>query len=285
MEFAQQYSGITCGSRLIGKKQDYTAVGSSADEKIHYLWTFDGHGKDDCINVIRSMNLSEIAELENPIQTIAEKLSETKKGFWNSGSTCNFIKINDTSIQCSYAGDSQVAVFINDSLTYFSEKHCAKNETELLRIKPLIFRVSEEKCPALISPTKLSSLRSDRIHFKNGTTITPSQVLGHNNVTGLAPTTILIPYNKQDSVRVISASDGFWDMIFMDDPKEQEDLKNMSLEELLDKAENRWKQPSWEYAADPEKPDEFIITNFGGNYDDICIGMWSKQSNITQNII
>jgi len=263
------------------KSQDFSLVGSGKDEdglNFDYLVICDGHSEDTCINAIRTFNFDEIMKKHKPINELNKRLYATFKNFIRSGSTCVLAKIYETHIFIEYVGDSQIIVFIDDECVYLNEPHTLNNESEVKRVEKILLGFYDEKSPKLVSPTRIALLDIKRCVFNEKLCIIPTQAFGHNGVTGFEPTFKRIDFLPKQHVRIIAATDGFWDMIYLQDPEEMNDLKRMSPNELLLKAENRWKQ-EWIYSEDPNETDQSKITtsNFGNVYDDIAIAFWDNE--------
>ena len=273
------FGSIVCeaSSRQLGSNQDLAVCGKI--ENGYFIGVLDGHGTDICINELRKFDYVEIASNENPSEIIFEKVKNLNLNLYGTGSTFTFAKIivdDEIHIQISNVGDSETIVFINGSLVFETAIHCLSNPKEQERVASYLKfpgPISPAWAPTPISESRVTNIRSDVCNFKTGEKLVPTQSLGHNNMTGYAPDIHTVTCKKTDKVRVICASDGFWDMIMKD--KDFNDLLCMTTHDLLTKAEDRWTQ-MWEYAADPKKMDEFIITNFGDSYDDVSIAIWEN---------
>ena len=92
-------------------------------------------------------------------------------------------------------------------------------------------------------------------------------------MTGFAPDISTITCKLTDHVRILCGTDGFWNVIVKS--IDMDDLLSLSLYQLLDKAEERWKQ-EWEYAADVKILDTFKLTRFP-HYDDISLSIWDNR--------
>lgn len=270
---------IVCeaSSRQLGSNQDHAVCGKF--DKGYYVGVLDGHGTDIFVNEIRKFDYSEIASNENPSQFIFDKVENLKLNLYGTGSTFTFAKIvldDDIHIQVSNVGDSETFVFINGELVFETAIHCLSNPKEQERVASYLKfpgPITPAWAPTPISETRVTNVRSDVCNFKTGEKLVPTQSLGHNNMTGYAPDIHTITCKRTDKVRVLCASDGFWDMIIKE--KDMNDLLCMSTHDLLTKAEDRWTQ-MWEYAADPTKLYDFITTNFGGSYDDVSVAIWEN---------
>ena len=109
-----------------------------------------------------------------------------------------------------------------------------------------------------------------------------SQALGDDWITGIVPETFTYIFNPEDDVRVVAASDGYWEHHLFDGPDAAEDLADittLSAEQLVDKMEKRWKQ-DWNYYWNPNDLSQFETVNYEGVYDDISVAIWSTRQPI-----
>ncbi len=264
---------VKCGSlcKQMDKQQDLAVHGKY--KKGYYIGVFDGHGTSECIEILRKLDYSVIAN--DPLRII----DHTSSWLYNSGSTMNFttIQVEDEIIVTNYnAGDSECIVFVNGKLVFESVSHTLTKPGERQRLAPLlrdVRPVTGAWSPIPLSDRRMTVHRSDISNFKTGESIVPTMALGHNNMTGFDPDIVTMRFKLTDHVRIVSGSDGFWGMIVktLDEVK----LKTFTLEQLIDFAEKRWRQ-EWEYAADIKKPDNIELTHFPG-YDDIAVCIWENK--------
>jgi serine/threonine protein phosphatase PrpC len=265
------FYGSLC--KQMDKRQDMGVHGIY--EKGYYIGAFDGHGTNACIQLLRTLDYSIIAN--DPLKII--DCMETDVSLYNSGSTMNFttIEVRDDIIVTNYnAGDSECMIFVNGTLVFESVSHTLHKPGERERLRPFLaeFRpITGAWSPIPLSEKRMSVQRSDICNYKTGESLVPTMALGHNNMTDFVPDVHTMRFKSTDHVRIVSGSDGFWGMIVktLDEHK----LKTMTLEQLVDFAEKRWKQ-EWEYAADVKKPDNFQLTYFPG-YDDITVCIWDNK--------
>ena len=261
------YCGVT-HERQLGSKQDY-AVNGMVGELV-YIGVMDGHGngvnKNKCINLLRSYNFDEIAASDDPVEIIASKLQP--HDLRASGSTFTFARINkpEREIEVFNVGDSKTVVIINGKIVYTTPEHTFHNAAEVERTKDFVHSIAPTMAPFPVNEHDIHMIRSDVGLFRNGDFLVPSQSLGHDNVTGLAPSVEKISYAKTDVVRVICGSDGFWDMYM----EQYEQLSCDTPEGLIQLAEDRWKQ-QWNFYDGKKAP---VVTNFGNQFDDIAIAVW-----------
>jgi len=262
-------------TRQLGSRQDHSVHG--VREHGCYIGVMDGHGTDKCIQLLRQMDYSKI--VDDPCKQIFDQLSSYE--LYGSGSTFNFnkVEVRDKIYITNYnIGDSETMILINGYVVFTTNPHTFANQTEKERLKPYLSTIkpiSVGWCPTPVTAKRMTCLRSDRCNFTTGEPLVPSQSFGHNNMTGFAPDVTVITCELTDHVRILCGTDGFWDMIIKS--VDMDDLEKMPVYELMNKAEERWKQ-EWEYAADVRNLDKFELTRFP-DYDDISLAIWDNQFN------
>jgi len=256
--------------RQLGRGQDYAIKGTVGD--MDYIAVMDGHGNgvrnNACIDLLRSYDYDEIASDYDPVGMIQSKLQPYHLN--GSGSTFTFARIYKSvrEIEVINVGDSKTVVIINGNIVYTTPEHTFHNEAEVERTRERIVQIRLTRAPFPINECVVKMVRSDVGVFTNGEVLVPSQSFGHNNITGLAPSIVSIPYTAEDTVRVICGSDGFWDMCM----EQYRLLAFDSPETLMQIAEDRWKQ-QWEFHEDGKQP---VITSYGNDFDDIAIAVWDS---------
>lgn len=268
-------------SLQLGKQQDHAVSGVYKDG--YYIGVMDGHGNDTCVDILRNIFYDTIAEADDSAFKIFQTIQyyNIKQDLYGSGSTFNFTKIcvtDELTITNYNIGDSETVVFINGDVIFRSQVHSIENKNERIRVKSYL----EERggitigwAPLPISENRITNTRSDVCNFKTGESIVPTQSLGHNNMTGYSPDVYSFTCKLTDHVRIVSGSDGFWNMIIKNNENDMDKVKTMKLDELLAFAEMRWKK-EWEFASNPKTPDNIIITSFP-DYDDISVAIWDNK--------
>ena len=118
--------------------------------------------------------------------------------------------------------------------------------------------------------------------FEDNTRLAMSQSLGHNHITGYEPECHTEYFNESDKMRVVCGSDGFFDMILLEDGENEEDNKqdllditNMEVQAILDKVEARWKQ---KWILDNGSSSGYVSAIFEPDmYDDISTILWHNS--------
>lgn len=284
------------------------AIDEQTGETYHYGIITDGHGSNDTVRKIRIIideNIDVILNSANPHLEIqsrldaihkeqmeyAESLQEsifyknTKSHMQNSaysgGSTFLLSKLYDNRVEVFSIGDSEAYVMINNDVVYHNPLHEWSNESEKARLlarTDIKVRPIYQSTPHIISPTRAGFTKSVCLEYIDETRdismkLAPTQSLGHNAITQFAPEKMTIPFEPNDSVKIVLASDGLWDVFVPHHPDDIVCLREMDGEQLADLAESRWKQ-EWEVAVDYENPDVLYeeTSRYPENsYDDVAV--------------
>jgi len=284
------YININVSTRLLDKRQDAAYIGKFSDavgSNGDYIAVYDGHGGYECITAIRSFNQAEIMGNTDPVNCVVDKIKEyrTTKGIdmSNSGSTFAYAKIitEDTDgsgvgyIKIGNVGDSEIMVFINGSLVFKTTEQNGMNEAEVARViregRVRDVYINSEKKPLIHEDNKITMELAYSFNFKGiKRSLVPSSSLGHNELTGYAPQQSIITFDlNNDRVKIVCATDGFWDMINTKNPEDKENLLTMDAGSLTFLAERKWKQ-EWKYCQNKDNMDKFTLTKFP-SYDDIGV--------------
>jgi hypothetical protein len=260
---------------LIGKEQDRVRTGPN------WVVVQDGHGYNDCIDFLDTLHYDEIMQLENPAEEIQRRIMASRESFIKSGSTlCIARVIPGNVIEIINVGDSQAEVYIDGQLVFVSKPHGltfaeTADPEELERVKPFLHPVTPSrsgKTLKAISHEIITQVENKICNFRCGRSIVPTMVLGHENMTGFAPTKTYLSFNPGQRVRVCVYSDGVGDMRIENDAQDQADMQSMTAQQLLDKFVGRWRK-EWQFAPDETRLDKLYPTTMSGGYDDVCIGI------------
>ena len=93
--------------------------------------------------------------------------------------------------------------------------------------------------------------------------------LGHNGVTGKFIEHYEYNFNLDNNIKIIVATDGFWDMFYRDDD-EDIILNAKNADDLTKHAEKKWKQDWMQVWRGKEYPQKFRT------YDDIAVALFSN---------
>ena len=272
---------IDMGVAQLCKGQDQTYSGVFIDEETNeegrWAMITDGHGSNTCINFLRSIKqekLNEIVSKSCPVETMAKYINQYARigKYESSGATMCLVKIYRDRIVCINCGDSRVMVCKNNEPMFLSKEHNSFNMNERRRIEACYPGVKIDKATniKIISETKMIGIVGEYIEFPSGTRLMTSQALGHNGHTGYSPDYETIYYDKNDSLKIIIASDGLWEMVLKDNKEEITKIAKMPCKDLLDFAVKRWLQ-EWEMYTDIHT-EEFIKCSYNEKQcDDVGI--------------
>lgn len=231
--------------------QDQTYIGDGFDEDtgecFKYGMVTDGHGKGDCIAAIRSIPteiLSQILGKSRPVEELWNMMSG-----YSGGATMCLTKIYEDRIECINCGDSQVAVFKDYELLYFSKEHNWENQADrkrLIAMNPQI-KFTPSTNIKVISDTKMVGSYMEYASWEDGSKLACTQALGDSGKTGCYGDHYVIPIIQGSIYKILIGSDGFWDVINKDDPLDMGRFAKMSGQEAIDFVRSRWLQV-WEMA-------------------------------------
>ena len=271
--FSSKKCKLESGVIQLNKKQDYSSYGTGIDnfqpyKEFRWGLVLDGHGtiNSPFFNKLWSLDFNNIVCNQNPINEIINELNNYKDYDVNTGTTLSLFKVYNNSIKIYNIGDSKTYVYINNDLIYSTTPHNMNNLNEELRLldKVKVIRQNITK-PMVISNDIIENIPSHAIIFNNLFALSMTQSLGHHNLIELDPEVVEIPYNSNDKIRIVCATDGLWDLF--NEEIDKDDNLNMDINRLLNKYENRWKQ-EWILDGNIEIFNE---------YDDIGIVLYTYE--------
>ena len=233
-----------------GSGQDYSGHATIRDTS--YCFVFDGHGHNDCIDHIRSLDMNHFATLPCPATAI--EATFVGKNFYKSGATFVLARICANKLDVFHVGDAKAHVYLNGTLVHETIDHTFQNIDEIERTKDFV-RIQPTKAPFPVSDHEVQMLDSAVGHFDTGESFVPSQALGHNGCSGLKPGHYTLTFDTFDKIRVVCGSDGFWDML----PPTGGLAKDLAHE-----AVRRWKQ-MWTFGD--------VRTTYGDSIDDVSVAI------------
>jgi serine/threonine protein phosphatase PrpC len=262
--------------KQLHKGQDYITSGDN------YIWGFDGHSGNPIIDEIRGLNLNSFIGTNEPIVSLSNYLNNNVKipSYMSSGSTSFLVEKKDDEIVLEWVGDSQMAVFekkeneTDYKMIFISEpdKWDKPGEEQRLTTMNTQIYASPSKDIKIVSPDTIEMIDTYYINFPSGLQLATSQALGHHGQTGCVPNKKIIPIVEGTTYRVVSGSDGFWQLVLTDNVDDLNVLTTKPCEELLALSVNRWNSNQWKYFKNGphNKP---IISGFGNCKDDVCVGV------------
>lgn len=265
------------------KNQDFIKNGKYLN---NYYWIVccDGHGDNSFINLIRSLQWDVIMGKENSYEYLVHILRNSTNLYNNnSGSTLAMVKIFPNKIYTLTIGDSRIIIFKNSQLLYKSNPHNLNNSIEKERFKydGIPKRIDKKLFPFTISGVEQEINYIKYITFNKDVTLNMTQSIGHKEITGYFPEHCSFSYNYTDKMKILVGSDGFFDMLVLDENnpehiKDTNDLLIMNIDDLIHKVKQRWEQ-EWIYYWNIHNKNDFITTAFDKNaIDDIALSVWSN---------
>jgi serine/threonine protein phosphatase PrpC len=226
-----------------------------------YIMVADGHGTNKCIHQLSTMNMDEIASSENPVLAASTQL---QGDLYGSGATFAVGRRFPTRVELFNCGDTCIELYINGKKVYRSTQHTFTNSAEVERTKSLVSKIVQTLAPFPVSYTEVKDILSPLGHFNTGEKMVPSQSLGHNNMSGLAPDVYVHEVSPMDHVRMVAGSDGFWDMLVS--------TENGTAKELAEHAHRQWLK-KWDYMWNGRMSQ----TDYGGEIDDISVAIYEDR--------
>jgi serine/threonine protein phosphatase PrpC len=302
-----------CGTKLLGSMQDYAFCGSN--ELFDWMLILDGHGKGNVVTILSQLLWDHILhEFENPddlLNHINEHLIYNKVGGlqnnFHDGSTCSIVKIYKPSVSGTrrvvihWIGDSTIGIKINSKF-HFTQNHDLSHQNDMEYIKTNNIKMTHAWSPKILDMERnITMVNGKYFHYnyiydenntilsKNRITkpdmIAMTRVLGHNHGDTFATPqqfdTMELSFNESDTVTILNATDGLWDVL----PKNCEDIliqvenayvtKHNPVEFLLNKAEELW-NTNWNYYVPPpwDNSDSNPIKQCLGYPDDVGVTVY-----------
>lgn len=260
------------------KRQDATFYGHAVDDATgeEFDWTMccDGHGTNSCIETIRSIQqdaMNKMIASNEPVQQLALYLLRTRSVSpgEQSGSTMCLVKCFANRIVCINCGDSRTTVYKNGERVHITDVHNWSNADERTRVINMRGKFTKSNSFELVTDQHMRQSYCEYANFMCGPVISCTQALGHNSSSGYKPDVVVIHYTSTDTMRVVSASDGVWDMVITNNVDDITALRDLSSEQILDRYVNRWTQ-DWDM-EDPETGN-LVKSKFGPReYDDVSV--------------
>ena len=243
--------------------QDYVCTGTGVDaetgESFEYIMLNDGHGSDFCINFIRGMSPEEKSECigsPDPIRALVAKIDGSycvpmKR---SSGATAVILKSYTNRGEVITCGDSQAVIFKDGEVIHITQEHNFTNQEERVRVTASgrNFFITSSNI-RVASDTEMEMSQTEYLSFPGGSMLACTQALGHNSITGYAPSSFKFTYEQYSSYKVVLASDGVFDIMIPGCNNDMQVLCEKTSQEICDWTVARWlqvwrfKKPSGEY--------------------------------------
>jgi serine/threonine protein phosphatase PrpC len=286
--------------RGLSKNQDVAFNGSSKlrGEHFDYGIIMDGHGSDQFIDFMRSLEWLYIVSQDDPWEYFHSILMDYQ--LLEGGSTLIIMRAFINRIEIISVGDSSIIIHKNGELSYMNEKHTHTNQSEIERLSHLPDYNGTKKMkdfiPQIRNSQEMQANRSYYNYFGNNyshTQLAMTQSLGHGNITGYNPERHIEYFEETDKINLLMGSDGLFDMLLLENVvqtkpelstsdlddirKDNDDILMMNATEIVEKVEKRWKKEDWAYHWHIKDYSKVMSPlSFNGFYDDISAITWKK---------
>jgi serine/threonine protein phosphatase PrpC len=231
MEFELSNSTIQ-----LDKKQDFSYSQKIGD----HIWLVvaDGHSAFSknfydnklVINYIKELdwNTFLVTNNEYPLHALQNNIISDISYSYNNGATITIVKIDTkkNNIKIWWKGDSTAIIYKDNKLAYETANHNIFNEKEVERLQSENINYIRDKKGTnikLLGGNKIEIVNSPSyLTFSNNDKINMTNCLGHNKVTGLFIDYYEYNFNSDSKIKIIVATDGFWDMYYRDDDDDEE---------------------------------------------------------------
>ena len=201
------------------------------------------------------------------------------------GTTLTIWKIYTDRFECYWIGDSSAKLYSENELIFKTKDHDYNNEEDIQRIisnggtKKSAWDISMKDKETLLSiPAKTIGMGNDKINMSRALGHRGSFLKGLDSITSLewfSPFDLqVIPRDSSKSYKIVTGSDGFWQMTCDEDNEFISDISNTSKELALE-ARKRW-EATWNWDNSHGKIEEGVSLP-SSNIDDICVATWSTK--------
>tara|TARA_B100000963_G_scaffold186070_1_gene161745 strand:- start:391 stop:1419 length:1029 start_codon:yes stop_codon:yes gene_type:complete len=199
------------------------------------------------------------------------------------GTTLTIWKIYTDRFECYWIGDSSAKLYSENKIIFKTKDHDYNNEEEIQRIISNGGTSNPAWDIAMKNKNTLLSVRGKTIGIGNDK-INMSRALGHRgsflkeygsstSVEWFSPFDYqVIPRDANKSYKIVTGSDGFWQMTCDEDNNLVSDISNTSRELALE-ARRRW-EATWNWDNSLGEIQENVKLP-EDNIDDICVATWS----------
>jgi len=276
----QKTRWFDCGVKQLDKKQDYVLQGSN--EQFDWMVVLDGHGIGRIANHLSTLPWNDMlidhGDPTTLLTHINEHLIRDKNGNpqnnFGDGSTCSIIKVYraENKLVAYWIGDSQIGIKLNSNY-YHPSPHNVTNVSEMQRIRDINVQTTETWKPVVLDNDlnismelgtyilhnykyNTDMMRDCKTKIVRNESLSMTRALGHNHGDVFATKqefdTLELQYGADDTLIVLAATDGLWDILSSNTDFIFTDIittirqNNNPVTMLLEFAESRWKA-SWNY--------------------------------------
>lgn len=210
---------------------------------------------------------------ENPVKALDDKINREIVDTQNNGSTISIVKIENNNLKIWWKGDSATNIYKNGKMIYKTKNHNIFEKSEKERLKKENIKYTQDKTGTnfrLLGNNCIEMINSPLyIIYENGDKMNMTNCLGHNNITGNFIDYYEYNFIQGNKYKIISATDGFWDMFYPDEDNEII-LNYQNANQLTEFSEKKWKQ-EWQHVWKNKKYSQTFSV-----YDDIAVSLFSN---------
>ena len=267
----------------LDKKQDWVWCHSTTIAMFSIC--VDGHGTNEIIDWFKSKPDTywlHICKENEPLEVLEECLY-AEVDTHSSGACITLIRTNiDSNVEIFYLGDVVSYVYVNNVRVAETESHLPTNPDERARKLSQGATFEKEYMMYQLSKDEMTMKNLDRCNhssYSNDHCLQMTRCLGHSKITGDNYGYLTVSFNKTDNVKIISASDGVFDVVHS-----SEELYDFyDAFELVNYAAQKWCS-DWKYVH-PEKHSCVKCNNITNEEKVITIQKGVKPDDISATMI
>lgn len=257
---------IETAVKQLSKGQDYVEMIETIDrstfEPFKAAILCDGHGSNTVIQMIARL-AGQAVSADSPCTELQKIVCEEKTlGSEQSGSTAIYAKVYHNRVMIEAAGDSTVIVaqWNEDEQewdkVWQNDSHKWSNPVERTRLQersPLLYAEAASALQVMSHDT-ICQVPSTYVCVQ-GTMrkLAMTQAIGHDDIFGVVPCRVEIPFVQGRKYKIIGGSDGLFDMVRLENKDEMNTLYGLSAAEIANFAEAKWDQEWFPvFATNPE---------------------------------
>ena len=268
-------------------RQDFATSGTA--DGFDFLVVADSHGngnhRDYYTKVFNSINWKIFLADETWKERLT-KLCNKPEITRFIGTTFSCVKIYETHFEITWIGDSSIKIYkkgegniLEDGkagslLIWRSKDHDYDNKEDIVELRKdtNLKNIKASWDIQASAPDTMLSKKAKAITFKDGEATNMTRSLGHRGTfSKLGMVTEIIPREEQAFYKIVTGSDGFWQVMCDADT---EFIVDNSSEVLAQKARSRWEQ-EWihDNSMGTITPNIKIPSH---NWDDVAVATWSN---------
>ena len=266
---------IETAVKQLYKGQDYVEMIETVDrstfEPFKAAILCDGHGSNTVPQMITRF-AGQAVSADSPCVELQKLVCEAHKlGSEQSGSTAIYAKVYQDRVIIESAGDSTVIVaqWNEDEQewekVWQNESHKWSNLVERERLQersPLLYAEAAYSLQVMSHDT-ICQIPSTYVCVRGSMRkLAMTQAIGHDDIFGVVPSRVEIPFVQGRKYKIVGGSDGAFDMIRLENKDEMNTIYGLSASEIVDFAEAKWAQDWFPVHANNPEYRGFPIQRF-----------------------